>query len=242
MRNNNNAIGFISAPSWLDPAPDEFRMITQGKISIQQTFLDPPGFDYSIKSITEIEPHLINAALSLASAGCSLIASPATPFGYMGFDNITKARENLIKITKTSGVECISSISAIFDLLEIKKPKTLALACTYYPDDWKDLWTSFVRASGYDVIDSQSLVDQGIRKKTLDEIDYPNSDEICESIKIISKNHPNIDAIIISGSGARTMAITDKLKKISNKLIIAADTALFSMIAKKLNINVPIKL
>ena len=105
MRKIHNAIGFISAPSWLDPAPDEFRMITQGKISIQQTFLDPPGFDYSIKSISEIEPHLINAALSLASAGCSLIASPATPFGYMGFDNITKARENLIKIKKTSGVE-----------------------------------------------------------------------------------------------------------------------------------------
>jgi maleate cis-trans isomerase len=242
MRNNNNAIGFISAPSWLDPAPDEFRAITQGKISIQQTFLDPPGFDYSIKSITEIEPHLINAALSLASAGCSLIASPATPFGYMGFDNITKARENLTKITKTSGVECISSISAIFDLLEINKPQTLALACTYYQDDWKDLWTSFVRASGYEVIASQSLVDQGIRKQTLDEVDYPNSDEICESIKIISKNYPNIDAIIISGSGARTMAITDKLKKISNKLIIAADTALFSIIAKKLNINLPIKL
>ena len=160
----------------------------------------------------------------------------------MGFDNITKARENLTKIKKTSGVECVSSISAIFDLLEIKKPKTLALACTYYPDDWKDLWTSFVKASGYEVIASQSLVDQGIRKKTLDEIDYPNSDEICESINIISKNYPNIDAIIISGSGARTMAITDKLKKISNKLIIASDTALFSIIAKKLNINVPIKL
>ena len=58
----------------------------------------------------------------------------------------------------------------------------------------------------------------------------------------IAKNHPNIDAIIISGSGARTIAITDELKKISNKLIIAADTALFLIIAKKLNINVPIKL
>ena len=74
------------------------------------------------------------------------------------------------------------------------------------------------------------------------DIYYANSDEICESIKIISKNHPNIDAIIISGSGARTIAITDELKKISNKLIIAADTALFLIIAKKLNINVPIKL
>ena len=76
----------------------------------------------------------------------------------------------------------------------------------------------------------------------MDKIDYPNSDEICESIKIISINYPNIVALIISGSGARTMAITDELKKISNKLIIAADTALFSIIAKKLNINVPIKL
>ena len=56
MRKNHNAIGFISAPSWLDPAPDEFRMITQGKISIQQTFLDPPGFDYSCLLYTSPSP------------------------------------------------------------------------------------------------------------------------------------------------------------------------------------------
>jgi hypothetical protein len=38
------------------------------------------------------------------------------------------------------------------------------------------------------------------------------------------------------------LAITDKLKMITNKLVIAADTALFLSIAKKLNINFPIVL
>ena len=98
--NQHQLILVISAPSWLDPAPDELRELTNGKISIQQTFLDPPGFDYSVQSITEITPFLTNAALSLASAGCTLIASPATPFGYIGYNNITHARESLTKIEK----------------------------------------------------------------------------------------------------------------------------------------------
>ena len=59
---------------------------------------------------------------------------------------------------------------------------------------------------------------------------------------IRDRNYPEADVVIISGSGARTLAITDKLKKITNKLVIAADTALFLSIAKKLNINFPIAL
>ena len=242
VKEKNNVVGFISAPSWLDPAPDEFRELTNGKISVQQTFLDPPGFDYSVQSITKITPFLTNASLSLASAGCTLIASPATPFGYIGYNNITHARESLTKIEKISGASCISSISAIFDILESKKTQTVALACTYYPDEWRDLWSSFVNASGYKVITAQSLVDQGIRSKKNGEIDYPNPSEICESVKRISENYPEADVVIISGSGARTLAITDKLKKITNKVVIAADTALFLSIAKKLNINFPIAL
>lgn len=233
MEENHNVIGFISAPSWLDPAPEEFRALTNGEIVVQQTFVHPPKFDYSVRSITEIKSHLANAAYSLASAGCTLIASPATPFGYIGYTNITHARESLKQMEKISGAKCISSVSSIFDILENKNPQKLVLACTYYPEEWRDLWTSFVRASGYEVITAQSLFDQGISSKT----EYPSASEICESIKKISESYPNADAIIISGSGARTLAITHELKKISNRLVIAADTALFSVIATNLNIN-----
>ena len=239
MIKNDNVIGFISAPCWLDPAPDELRALAHGKIIIQQTFVHPPEFDYSLKHITEITPHLENAAFSLASAGCTIIASPATPFGYIGYKNIAKSRLSLKKIEKISGVKCISSISAIFDILEYKKLQKIALACTYYPDEWRDLWVSFVRASGYEVVGAQSLVNQGIRSKTNGEVEYPNSSEIMESVKKISENYPNAEAIVISGSGARTLAITEQLKKISNRPVIAADTALFSIIANQLDIKVP---
>ena len=123
--------------------------------------------------------------------------------------------------------------------MEYKKLQKIALACTYYPDEWRDLWASFVRASGYEVVGAQSLVNQGIRSKTNGEVEYPSSSEIMESVKKISENYPNAEAIVISGSGARTLAITEQLKKISNRPVIAADTALFSIIAKQLDIKVP---
>jgi hypothetical protein len=92
------ALGFISAPDWLDPAPDEFRQLTNGAVPVQQTFLGPPGFDYRTESIAQSEPKLIHAARQLAGAGCTLIASPATSFGFVGYNNISEARAGLTRI------------------------------------------------------------------------------------------------------------------------------------------------
>ena len=34
MKNSTKLVGFLSAPGWLDPAPEELRILTDGKISV----------------------------------------------------------------------------------------------------------------------------------------------------------------------------------------------------------------
>ncbi len=108
----NRIVGFLSAPDWLDPAPDEFRVLTNGQVAVQQTFFDPPRFDYTTGNIAKCEPQLTHGARHFASAGCSLIASPATPFGLIGHRRISEARARLIRISQAVGVDCISSITS----------------------------------------------------------------------------------------------------------------------------------
>ena len=103
----SKSVGFISVPAWFDPAPDEFRELTRGEIGVQQTFLGAPDFDYRVGSIAAAEPLLVEAAQQLAAAGCSIIANPATPLGYIGHRDIAGARASLAVIERACGVECV---------------------------------------------------------------------------------------------------------------------------------------
>ena len=120
-------VGFLSAPDWLDPAPEELRSLTRGRINVQQTIVGPANFDWDTKSIKEIAPHLTHSAMKLASAGCNLIASPATPFGYIGHKDINQARLSIDHLQKIVGVKIISAITAIFDELEFWSPRSTCM-------------------------------------------------------------------------------------------------------------------
>ena len=239
MNLKKKIVGFLSAPDWLDPAPEELRSLTRGRINVQQTIVGPANFDWDTKSIKEIAPHLTHSAMKLAAAGCNLIASPATPFGYIGHKDINQARLSIDHLQKIVGVKIISAITAIFEELEFWSPRKVALACTYYSDEWRDLWASFVNSSGYKVVTAENFVDQGIRAYAPQTI-YPKPFEICESVKRISENNPFSDAIIITGSGARTVAIMKELRAISEKPIVSADAALLYAIGKALCVKIPI--
>ena len=239
MKKNKKLVGFLSAPGWLDPAPEDLRCFTDGRIAVQQTIVGPANFDWDTTSIAEIGPHLEHSAMQLAAAGCTLIASPATPFGYIGYLDINQARLSLDHLHANIDVKVISAITAIFDKLEFWKPRKVALACTYYSDEWRNLWATFVNASGYTVLGSETFVDQGIRSAE-QKTTYPTSLEICEGVKRISENYPNSDAIVITGAGARTVMIAEDLNAICDKPIVAADTALLSAIGKELCIKIPI--
>lgn len=236
----SKSVGFISVPAWFDPAPDEFRELTRGEIGVQQTFLGTPDFDYRVGSIAAAEPLLVEAAQQLAAAGCSIIASPATPFGYIGHRDIAGARASLAVIERACGVECVSSIEAIMGMLEAWQVSKVALACTYYPDEWRDRWAAFVTNSGFRVLAAASLVDQGIKQPGSK--GYPTATEISSSVAKMALDCPQAETIVVSGSGARTLAISAELRALSGKRIIAADTALFYQLCKRLEIDVNLEL
>lgn len=244
MNTEKQAIGFVSAPDWLDPAPAEFMDLADGAVTVQQTFLGAPGFDYRTDSIAATEPDITLACRHLAAAGCTLIASPATPFGFIGHNDIGDARARMTRISSTCGAECISSVTAIFDVLDQWQIGKVALACTYYPDDWRDIWASFVSRSGIAVAAAASLVNLGIRPKPdpSEFVVYPDASEISAAVEKMAADYPDADAIVVTGSGARTVALTGQLLSLAGKPVLAADTALFSVLAQKAGVPIPLTL
>ena len=128
-----------------------------------------------------------------------------------------------------------------FDILEAWLVKEVALACTYCPDDWRDLWASFVANSGLEVAAAASLVNRGIgRPYRSDDIENPTPLEICDAVRKMTANCPEADVIVVTGSGARTVAITEELRAIASTQ--PTDTALFSVIAGRLGVDIPLTL
>ena len=123
------------------------------------------------------------------------------------------------------------------------RPEDIALACTHFPDHWRDSWSVFVASSGFEVLSAASLVDQGIAApREPDTVEYPTPAQICATVTRIAQDRPSADAIVVTGSGARTLAITEELRALSGKRVIAADTGLYRMIAEKLEIDPPLTL
>lgn len=236
------AVGFISPPDWFDPTPDEFRDLSGGTVAVQQSFLDLPDFDWRMQSIARSEPEITKAARQLAGAGCSILAIVGTPFGWAGLDNIAEARHRMRRIEQACGVECISAGTAIIDALDDCQARRIALACTYYADEWRDLWSRFVARSGYDVAAAVTLSDQGLTPRHgPDSQEYwaPTPEDIVQSVEKIAHEFEMIEAIVITGAGSRTHAITQDLLTASGTHVIASDTVLYRKLFKKLKIDIP---
>lgn len=233
----NQIAGFITPPDWFDPSPGEFRDIMQGRAEVQQTLLDLPRFDWALDSVAQTEPQIRHAACQLAAAQCSIIANVGTPFGWAGLKNITEARARNQHLSEASGATCISTASAIFSALDTWGAKKVVLACTYYPDEWRNRWHNFVTASGVDVLAAQTMTDQKIMPPhDSDDPDYwaPSAAQITESVSMIAEAHPNADAIVITGAGSRTYAIWKQLQALTSAKVIASDTALYLNLATEL--------
>jgi maleate isomerase len=226
-------VGFISPPTWLDPTPDEFRICTQDRVSVQQTSLDLPKFDWRFESIAATEPLLIRAACRLASAGCSVVANVGTPFGWAGLRDITEAHERNRRITDASGAVGVSSVAAIFRVLERWNTTKVALACTYYPPKLRDLWSGFVTSSGIEVVTAQTMVEQGILRPDAGHW-APSAEQIVRSVSLIAETVPSADAIVITGAASRTMSILGKLQSLTGVRVIGSDTALYFELASEL--------
>ncbi len=233
-------IGFISAPAWFDPAVTEFPTVVEEAVETQQAPLLIPEFDYHLKSIADVQDWLDLCARSLKAMGCDLVAQVGSPFTWAYASSELEARLRSEAIARSANVPSIMTGLAIVDGLRSHGVKRVAVNCTYYENEWRDSFATFLNLCGFETVHVSTLRDQGLTAANSKMADYGWSmthELTCNSIISVAEASPNADAIVVTGAGTRTLKILSDLEFKIKRPIVAADTVLYWAIAKELNLT-----
>ena len=198
------------------------------------------NFDYALSSVAQTEPDLMVAARALGAAGCDVVGAVGTPFGWAGLSSEDEARARCAKLASAAGVPAVMAGLAIIDALRALGAARVALAPTYYSDDWRDAWRHFVAACGTNVVLCESLSDQGLTAAAtpLDELGWVIDENLIRaSVGAIAGNPRGAEAIVVTGAGCRTNRFITTLEETAGLPVIGADTALFWAAARSAGVS-----
>lgn len=97
-----------------------------------------------------------------------------------------------------------------------------------------------MQASGFEVLAAHNLADHGlVPRRAVADQDYqpPTPAQTEASIRQMARRFPNVEAITISGAGARTLSFIRELDDELGIPLVAADTTLYWSIAQILRIR-----
>lgn len=241
--NERPVAGFLSPPHWCDPSPEEFRSICAKNIATQQAMIPLYNFPYgTIANVAGAFPEMLATARLLGSAGCDVIASTGTPFGWAGTDTEALARSRNQLLSETAGVPVVMAGLAIIDALKALGATRVAISTPYYNEEWRIAWGRIVKSSGISVLAIQSMDQQNLVPKDSPVDDHGwamTSELIEESVRRAVKSSPGAQAAIITGAGSRTLTLTPGLERELGIPVLASDTALYWSLAERL--GVPLK-
>ena len=232
--------GFISPPNWFDPSPQEFATLCTVPVGTQQFPLPLFGFDYQLSSIARTQPEQLLAARTLGACRCDAIAVCGTPFGWAGLSGEAEARAGAEQLSAAATVPVVLTGTAIVDALRILGIGKVALAPTYYDEEWKAAWKAFISGCGFNVVINDNLADQGIDPTHGIGSNFPGlmgKEPVRASVKAIGENARGAEAIVVTGAGCRTNQYISELEDAAGLPVIGSDTAVFWALAKAANIS-----
>lgn len=240
MHKNMPTVGFISPPGWYDPAPSEFPTVCKEAVRTQQMPLPLPDLDWRLESVANAGEALALSSRLLGQSGCDVIAQDGTPFAWAGVGSEEAARERCRALARAAGVPAHMTALAVVDVLRALGANSLALAATYYPPDWRDAWAHFVGLCGFDTVYVANLTDQGLATASdlMSEYGWSMTPELARAaILRAAKDAPTADAIVVTGIGARTLALLNEVESVAQRPVVGADTALYWAIIRELGLT-----
>ena len=222
-------LGIISAPGWIDPNLPDLERAYPGALQMQQTILPPPGFDYSFASIAASEPHLVTAATLLAEAGCEFIIQDGPGFGCLIGRSPEGARAAGQRIGRACGVPVTLNAVALLDELDRLGARRITVASPYYSPEWKTMFTEFLQRGEYRIEAMQTFTEQGLfpDQAAVAARHYQfTRDEVLTSLRKTRAAAPDAEALLITGTGIRTLGWLGTLQNELGLPLIAADDSL----------------
>ena len=237
-------IGFISPPAWFDPAPQEFPILCETEVRVQQTILTIPTLDFdSLDSIASAETEIANSAKLLSLTGADVVAFTGTPFTWAGLEGEEAIRARNTRIRQHCRGPLFMPGTAMVDALRYLNASRIAVFGSYYTRPWINMTADRFRDFGFDVKLAASSCDLGLVPEltSIDQHETASApDVVIDGLRRIADRHADLEAIAIPGAGVRTATYIAKIEAELRLPVIPADLAIYWAIAKELALPIPL--
>ncbi len=226
--------GFVTTPKYFDDAVQEFLKVAPKGVGAIQRVLSLDGYSWALDQRVAGMEEMEHSARALAESNCDVVMQVGTNWVHAAGTGPADIRKKINRVSGNIGVPFVMAGHAIVEGLNHIGATRIAVANSYYRDDWRDGINRYLTAAGFEIVASGSIMDQGI-VADLDEAlaieaatlwNYP---DFIVRKAIVDMHHeaPDADAVVQTGAGFRTIDLLQSIEDETGVPVIASDGATF---------------
>jgi len=226
--------GFVTTPKYFDDAIQEFLKVAPKGVGAIQRVLHLEGYSWELTERVQGMEEMERSARALAESNCDVVMQVGTNWVHAAGTTHGEIKDKIARITADIGVPFLMAGQCIVDALHHMGARCIAVANSYYRDDWRDGINRYLTEAGFEIAASGSIVDQGI-VADLDEAlaieaatlwNYPDF-IVRKAIVAMYERAPDVDAVVQTGAGFRTIGLLASIEDEIGVPVIASDGATF---------------
>lgn len=227
-------VGFVTTPRYFDDAIQEFLRVAPEGIGAIQRVMALDGYSFELSDRADGMWEMERSALALAESNCEVVAQVGTNWVHAAGTTPAAIESSIARISDSIGARFLMAGTCIIDGLVELGARRIAVANSYYRDDWRDGINGFLEEAGFEIAWSGSIMDQGI-VSSLEEAkaieaathwNYP-AEIVAEAVKSAFRTAPNVDAVVQTGAGFRTVGLLAEIEDDIGVPVVASDASTF---------------
>ncbi len=227
-------VGFVTTPKYFDDAIQEFLKVAPKGVGAIQRVLSLDGYSWELTERVEGMDEMERSARALAESSCDVVIQVGTNWVHAAGTTHSQIEEKIARVSADIGVPFLMAGQCIVDALNHLGAKRVAVANSYYRNDWRDGINHYLEEAGFDIAACGSIMDQGI-VADLDEAlaieaatlwNYPDF-IVRKAIVDMFHEAPDVDAVVQTGAGFRTIELLQSIEDEIGIPVVASDGATF---------------
>ena len=239
-------VGFISIPRYFDYSPQEFLKVAPNGTGAIQRILHVPDYTYTLKQRSDNFYLIDEAATCLSDAHCQVIGQTGVNWSHCTGTSPDEIRDYCEGVSNRCGAKLLMMGLSIVDAINAIGAKQIAVCNGYYTSDWAEGTNRFLTQAGFDITWSGTMVDLGLyeSEEELLRIAEANQwmftpDETVQAIWRTHQNAPDVDAVVQTGFGLRTLSHVSAIEAMIEKPLISSDLSLYWAMLRELSTVAP---
>ena len=235
-------VGFISPPT-LDATAMEFLRIAPEGFAVAQTMTHVSNYKVRPEVLSQVAAQLESCAMVLKEAGVDIIAQTGVPLSFVNEGGLASGQALHARIEKATGLPFVMMGLALINALKSMGCGSVAVSCTYVPEEVAQRYTQFLEDAGLKVLAMENWVSQGFfasQEEAEKARRYFPMSYTYKTARIVAAHAPTADCVVVSG-GIYSMDLLESLERDLNRPVISSTAAEFWEIFVRLGVGEPIQ-